>query len=335
MRVLGIETSCDETAASVVDDLNILSNVVSSQAIHKKYGGIVPEFASREQIRALIPIVESALNEADSSFEDIDGIAVTCGPGLAGSLLTGLNFAKGVSLASNKNYIAVNHLEGHLFANRLSDPALKPPFVFLLISGGHTQLIHVNDWGDYVILGATLDDAVGEAFDKVAKMLGLGYPGGPDIDRLAQGGDSSFQHFPRALLGKGYDFSFSGIKTSVLYYLKKQENGFVEKHIKDISASFQRAVVEVLTKKTIQAAKVLNLDQIVVGGGVSANSSLRAELTSKSEAESIKTYFPPISLTTDNGAMIAAVGAFYLERGISSSLTMNVYPNLGIQDAIN
>ncbi|MCH7818293.1 MAG: tRNA (adenosine(37)-N6)-threonylcarbamoyltransferase complex transferase subunit TsaD [Candidatus Marinimicrobia bacterium] len=333
MRVLGIETSCDETAASVVDDLNILSNVVSSQTIHKKYGGIVPEFASREQIRALIPIVESALAEADSSLENIDGIAVTCGPGLAGSLLMGLNFAKGISLASNKSYIAVNHLEGHLFANRLSDPDLNPPFVFLLVSGGHTQLIHVKDWGDYAILGATLDDAVGEAFDKVAKMLGLGYPGGPEIDRLAQRGDSSFQYFPRALDGKGYDFSFSGIKTSVLYYLKKQKDGFIEKHIEDISASFQKAVVEILTKKTIHAVKFLNLDQIVVGGGVSANSGLREELTSKSEADSIKTIFPPISLTTDNGAMIAAVGAYYLEKGLSSSLTMNVYPNLGIQDA--
>ena len=245
----------------------------------------------------------------------------------------GLNFAKGISLASNKSYIAVNHLEGHLFANRLSDPDLNPPFVFLLVSGGHTQLIHVKDWGDYAILGATLDDAVGEAFDKVAKMLGLGYPGGPEIDRLAQRGDSSFQYFPRALDGKGYDFSFSGIKTSVLYYLKKQKDGFIEKHIEDISASFQKAVIEILTKKTIHAVKFLNLDQIVVGGGVSANSGLREELTSKSEADSIKTIFPPISLTTDNGAMIAAVGAYYLEKGLSSSLTMNVYPNLGIQDA--
>ena len=335
MRVLGIETSCDETAASVVDDLNILSNVVSSQAIHKKYGGIVPEFASREQIRALTPIVESALKEAKSSFEDIDGIAVTCGPGLAGSLLTGLNFAKGISLASDKKYIAVNHLEGHLFANRLSDTNLKPPFVFLLISGGHTQLIHVKDWGDYAVLGSTLDDAVGEAYDKVAKMLGLGYPGGPEIDRLAQIGDPTFEHFPRALLGKGYDFSFSGLKTSVLYYLKKQEDGFVEEHLEDISASFQRAVVELLTKKAIEAAKFLNIDQIAVGGGVSANSSLREELNSESEAVGIKTYFPPISLTTDNGAMIAAVGAYYLEKGKSSSLIMNVYPNLGIEDAID
>lgn len=335
MRVLGIETSCDETAASVIDDLNILSNVVSSQVIHEKYGGIVPEFASREQIRAIIPIVESALKEAETSLEAVDGIAATCGPGLTGSLLTGLNFAKGLSLASGTDYIAVNHLEGHLFANRLLNPDLKPPFVFLLISGGHTQLIHAIDWGDYEILGATLDDAVGEAFDKVAKMLGLAYPGGPVIDKLAQNGDSSFVNFPRALLGKGYDFSFSGIKTSVLYFLKKQGSSFIEKHIEDISASFQKAVVEVLADKSIIAAKSLNLDRIVVGGGVSANSGLRGELTLKSKSEGINLNFPPISLTTDNGAMIAAAGAFYLEKGITSSLSMNVYPNLGIMDEIN
>lgn len=334
MRILGIETSCDETAASVIDEYNILSNIISSQIIHKKYGGIVPEFASREQISAIVPIVEAALTGADSSLKDIDGIAVTCGPGLAGSLLTGLNFAKGLSLASEKKYIGVNHLEGHLFAHKLSNPEFSPPFLFLLISGGHTQLIHVINWGDYNIIGATLDDAAGEAFDKVAKMLGMEYPGGPKIDESAKDGDPEYVKFPRALLGNGFDFSFSGLKTSVLYYLKKQEESAIKKHIRDISASFQKAVVDVLTAKSFNAAKDLKLDRIAVGGGVSANSSLRTEMSSKGESHGIEVVFPPLSLTTDNGAMIAAVGSYYLERGEFSPLTMNVYPNLAIGEVI-
>jgi len=334
VRVLGIETSCDETAASVIEEYNILSNVVSSQTVHKKYGGVVPEFASREQIGAIVPIVELALIEAETSLNDIDGIAVTCGPGLAGSLLTGLNFAKGLSLASAKKYIAVNHLEGHLFAHRLSNPEFTPPFLFLLISGGHTQLIHVKKWGDYSIIGTTLDDAAGEAFDKVAKMLGMEYPGGPKIDESAQKGDSEYVKFPRALIGKGYDFSFSGLKTSVLYFLKKQEKSAIKKRLEDISASFQKAVVDVLTDKSINAANYLKLNRIAVGGGVSANSALRAELSSKGETEGIEVGFPPLSLTTDNGAMIAAAGAYYLKRGEFSSLSMNVYPNLAIGEEI-
>lgn len=334
MRILGIETSCDETAASVIEEYKILSNIISSQIVHKKYGGIVPEFASREQIGAIVPIVEAALVGAETSLNDIDGIAVTCGPGLAGSLLTGLNFAKGLSLASEKNYIAVNHLEGHLFAHKLSNPEINPPFLFLLISGGHTQLIHVMNWGEYKIIGATLDDAAGEAFDKVAKMLGMEYPGGPEIDASAKEGDPEYVKFPRALLGKGYDFSFSGLKTSVLYYLKKQEESSVKKHLEDIAASFQKAVVDVLTDKSIDAANHLNLNRIAVGGGVSANSALRAELSAKGDSAGIEVVFPPLSLTTDNGAMIAAVGTYYLERGIFSPLGMNVYPNLEIGEVI-
>lgn len=334
MRILGIETSCDETAASVIEDYNILSNIVSSQIVHKKYGGIVPEFASREQIGAIVPVVKTALVDADTTLNDIDGIAVTCGPGLAGSLLTGLNFAKGLSLASEKKYIAVNHLEGHLFAHRLSNQDFAPPFLFLLISGGHTQLIHVINWGEYNIIGATLDDAAGEAFDKVAKMLGFEYPGGPKIEESAQNGNSKYVNFPRPLLGKGYDFSFSGLKTSVLYYLKKQKESAIKKHIEDISASFQKAVVDVLTVKSLDAANHLKLNRIAVGGGVSANSALRSELSSKGKTVGIEVVFPPLSLTTDNGAMIAAAGSYYLKRGDYSSLTMNVYPNLAIGEVI-
>lgn len=334
MRILGIETSCDETAASVIEGYNISSNIISSQIVHRKYGGIVPEFASREQIGAIVPIVEAALGEANTSLNDIDGIAVTCGPGLAGSLLTGLNFAKGLSFATGKKYIGVNHLEGHLFAHRLSNHDFAPPFLFLLVSGGHTQLIHVKNWGEYNIIGATLDDAAGEAYDKVAKMLGLEYPGGPQIDKLAQDGDSEYVKFPRALLGKGYNFSFSGLKTSVLYYLKKQKESEIKKHLKDISASFQKAVVDVLTAKSINAAKNLYISHIAVGGGVSANSALRAELSSRGKTEGIEVVFPPLSLTTDNGAMIAAVGSYYLGRGEYSSLSMNVHPNLAIGEVI-
>ena len=334
MRILGIETSCDETAASVIEDYKILSNIVSSQIVHNKYGGIVPEFASREQIGAIVHIVEAALVEADTSLNDIDGIAVTCGPGLAGSLLTGLNYVKGLSLALEKKYIAVNHLEGHLFAHKLANPDFAPPFLFLIISGGHTQLIHVKNWGEYSIIGTTLDDAAGEAFDKVAKMLGLEYPGGPQIDELAQNGDSDYVKFPRALLGKGYDFSFSGLKTSVLYYLKKQKKSAIKKHLEDISASFQKAVIDVLTAKSISAANHLKLNRVAVGGGVSANSALRAELSSRGKTEGIEVVFPPLSLTTDNGAMIAAAGSYYLERGDYSSLSMNVHPNLAIDEEI-
>ena len=334
MRVLGIETSCDETAASVVEDLKILSNVVSSQYIHGKYGGVVPEFASREQIKAIVPVVNSALDEAGSKLSDIDAVAVTLGPGLAGSLLTGLNFAKGLAMGSGRKFIAVNHLEGHLFAIRLALPDIQPPFLMLLVSGGHTQLILVKEWGGYDIIGTTLDDAVGEAFDKVAKMLGLSYPGGPEIERISNGGDPDFVKFPRALTGRGFDFSFSGIKTAVLYYLKKQDQAFINERIADISASFQKAVVEVLVEKSVRAAKEFDFDRIIVGGGVSANSVLRDDLISAGEKNDIKVNFPPKFLTTDNGAMIAAAGAYYLEKGKSSPLSVNVYPNLGIGEEI-
>lgn len=329
MLVLGIETSCDETSAGVVrDGMEILSNVILSQQIHEKYGGVVPEVASRIHITELVDIVDQALEKAGVTIDKIDGLAVTYGPGLVGCLLVGLSFAKSVHMSRKIPYNGVNHLEAHIFAGKLDHPDLETPHIALVASGGHSNLYLVEDWGKYRLLGATRDDAPGEAFDKVAKLLGLGYPGGPAIERAAESGDRKFVRFPRARMGKkSFEFSFSGLKTAVAVYLREKSEDFVEKHRADLAASFQEAVVEILAVKAIDAARRFGIDRISVTGGVARNRRLR-ELFDERKPANINVYFPSPELCTDNGAMVAACGAFHLERGLASDLDLNAVPYL-------
>jgi len=332
MLVLGIETSCDETAAAVLESpRKLLANVVHSQLEHEKYGGVVPELASREHVKRLIGIVNESLSRANRTLDDIDAYAVTYGPGLVGALLVGLTFVKSLAQASGKPFIGVNHLEGHIFANALTHESCRPPFIALLVSGGHSNLVMVKDWGKYRVLGKTRDDAPGEAFDKVAKVLGLSYPGGPAIEKASVGGDKTFFKFPRAFMGRdSYEFSFSGLKTAVAVYLRDQDQSYVQAHLADICASFQEAVCEVLAVKAILACNEYRISKLSVSGGVAMNKRLR-ELTSElAAAENIETYFPGPNLSTDNAAMIAMAGAYYLEQGISSKLDLNAVPYLSV-----
>lgn len=335
MLVLGIDTSCDETAAAVVkDETVIMSNVISSQGIHLEYGGVVPELASRAHLTLLLPAIESALQKAACTLEDLDVIAVTSGPGLVGCLLIGLSMAKSFALSLDKPLIGVNHMEGHLFAGRLADPNLKPPFVALIVSGGHTQLVHVRHWGSYDILGATRDDAAGEAFDKVAKLLQVGYPGGPIIDQLAREGDPTYIAFPRTYLDRDqFEFSFSGIKTSVRTYLTKQSAERIDRDLPHIAASFQEAVVDVLVDKTIAAAKSRDTSSILITGGVACNSRLRDRMTAQGAEHNVRVTIPPPILCTDNGAMIAAVGSFYFIQGRKDELDLTVNPRATLKTA--
>ena len=328
MLVLGIETSCDETAAGVVrDGREILSNIIFSQVIHEKYGGVVPEIASRVHISELIGIVDQALSEAEIGIDDLDGIAVTHGPGLVGCLLIGLSFVKSVHLARGISYYGVNHLEGHLFAGRLEHKDLKTPHIALVASGGHSNLYYVEEWGKYRLLGATRDDAPGEAFDKISKLLGLGYPGGPAIEKAAMDSNREFIKLPRAQMGKeSYEFSFSGLKTAVAVYLHDKSREFIDSHKGDLAASFQEAVADVLVKKTLNAAENYGVDQISVNGGVARNRRLRELFNERRRAKQV--FFPSPELCTDNGAMIAACGSFHLERGEKSDLELNAIPYL-------
>jgi len=330
MKVLGIESSCDETAAAVVDNGQLISNVVLSQLnIHKKFGGVVPELASRAHIQAILPIIGEALEEAGLSKTELDGIAVTYGPGLIGSLLVGLNVAKALAAALHKPFVGINHIEGHIFANLLDHPGIQPPFLVLVVSGGHTQLVDVQNWGHYTIVGKTIDDAAGEAFDKVAKMLGLPYPGGPEIDRLARQGNPDFVRFPRAWMGKNnLNFSFSGLKTAVITYVETQPSSFVEEHLADIVASFQQAVVDVLVEKSEKALKKLGYQQLALAGGVARNSALRQPFERLGTRQQIRVYLPGPEFCTDNAAMIARAGQFYLEQGQVSSLELDANPSL-------
>jgi len=334
MLVLAIETSCDDTGAAVVlDGRKILSNVVSSQvSIHQKYGGVVPELASRRHIESIVPIVTEALETAKVTLRDIDGISVTQGPGLVGSLLVGLSFAKSLSFVTGLPFVGVNHIEAHLSAIFLNKNPPKFPFIGLVVSGGHTSLFRVDGFGKYKGLGQTTDDAAGEAFDKVAKLLGLGYPGGPIIDELSKSGNPRAIRFPRPSLGKNsLDFSFSGLKTAVVNYVKAHPEpigGYPEDLIRDIVSSFQEAVVDVLVKKTLQAVQQQGLRKVVLSGGVAANQHLREKIKEEASQQKVKVYMPSPSFCTDNAAMVGVVGYEYLKRGIRSPLSLNAFSNL-------
>ena len=327
MKVLGIETSCDETAAAVVaDGTQLLSSVVSSQVdLHAAFGGVVPELASRAHVELLTPVIAEAMLEAGVEDKP-DAVAATVGPGLVGSLLVGLSTAKALALVWGVPFIGVNHLEGHIYASFLEEPDLEPPLVVLLVSGGHTMLVAMEGHGRYRMLGATLDDAAGEAYDKVARFLGLGYPGGPVIDRLAMEGDPKAIAFPRGLLHEGYDFSFSGIKTSVVTYVRKHP----EVATADVAASFQEAVVDVLVTKAQRAAAEIGATGIVLGGGVAANSRLRERILDACIADGLRAFLPSRSMCTDNAAMIAAAGWWRLQSDGPTPLGAGADPGLGL-----
>ncbi len=321
--ILGIESSCDDTSAAVLKDGWLLSNVMASQEVHRKYGGVIPELASRAHQQNILPVVSQALVQAGVEISQVDAIAYTRGPGLLGSLIVGTSFAKGLALSSGKPMIEVNHLQGHILSHFIkvegrdnSQPQF--PFLALLVSGGHTQIVRVDDYLEFTVLGQTIDDAVGEAFDKCAKMLDLGYPGGPVIDRMAKEGDSGKFRFAKPNI-PGLDFSFSGIKTSLLYFLRdslKEDPDFIEKHKNDICASFQRDLVDILMKKLIKATQTTGIKQIVAGGGVAANSALRGAITAEGAKRGWSCFLPELRFTTDNAAMIAIVGHYKYQKGL-------------------
>ena len=340
MLVLGIETSCDETSAAVVDDSSIRSNVIWSQQEHARYGGVVPELASRAHVRAIVPVIETALREAGVALGDIDGIAVTRGPGLVGSLIVGVNAAKGLALSLGKPFVGVNHLEGHIFSN-LVERKIEVPFLTLLVSGGHTELVLVERLGQYELLGRTLDDAAGEAFDKVAKLLDLLPPdrmvmGGRAVAEAAESGDPEAIPFPRALASREtWDFSFSGLKTAVLYHVRQLQRSSpdIGSAVPDIAASFQAAVVDVLVERTVRAMQELKVLRVAVAGGVAANASLRADLQARVAELGGELRCPAPVLCTDNAAMIAAAGLFHLRRGERGTLDLDADPRLSLTDA--
>lgn len=332
MLTLGIETSCDETSVALVNDgREILANIIYTQTEHIKFGGVVPEIASREHIKRIEPLFRQALKEAGKKLEDIDLIAATRGPGLIGPLLVGLSFAKGLAFAKDIPFVAVNHIEGHLAANILEHESLKGEHLTLIVSGGHTLLVHVKQFGEYKILGSTMDDAAGEAFDKVAKILGLGYPGGKQIDELAQKGDRTYFKFPRSVMKAGYAFSHSGLKTAVALHVDKLIPEQLEQHRADIAASFQEALVEVLVTKTVKAARELNLDQVTISGGVAANSRLRQMMTERLTTDNKQLFYPSLTLCTDNGAMIAAAGYYRYQKNGPSEFVADAVPYLPLE----
>ncbi len=337
MKVLGIESSCDETAAAVVEDGRyILSNIVASQIdIHERYGGVVPEVASRQHILAIIPVIEQAMKEPGLIWKDIDGIAVTYGPGLAGSLLVGVNVAKAIALARQLPIIGVNHMEAHIYANWLVSPSLQLeeeqaifPCLCLVVSGGHSDIVLMKGHGRFERLGRTRDDAAGEAFDKAARILGLGYPGGPAVEKSASNGTPSYS-LPRAWLRGNYDFSFSGLKTALWHLVQREQLIPDDPRVADIAASFQTAIVDVLVTKTSNAARELGVRKVLLSGGVSANTVLR---NSMSESSPVDVLVPPIHLCTDNAAMVAACGYYHLLNGEASSYDLDILPSLNFAE---
>lgn len=331
MLVLGIETSCDETAAAVVKNgRQVLSNVISSQInIHKEYGGVVPEIASRKHIEKINPVIKEALSQADVTLKDIDLIGVTYGPGLVGALLIGVAEAKAISYATNIPLVGVHHIEGHISANYIQYPKLEPPFLCLVVSGGHSHLVIVKDHTEFEILGKTRDDAAGEAFDKIARAIGLGYPGGPKIDALAKEGNKNAIEFPRAHIeGAPYDYSFSGLKSSVLNYLNSAEMKGENVNKADVAASFQEAVVDALVTNTMKAAGDFGIDKIALAGGVASNSHLRETMIKKCEENNLELYYPDPIYCTDNAAMIASAAYYDYKKGVRSGLDLNAVPNL-------
>jgi N6-L-threonylcarbamoyladenine synthase len=331
--ILAIESSCDETAAAVVrNGREVLSNVISSQiALHTLYGGVVPEIASRKHMEKINQVIKEALAEADCSLEEIDAIAVTYGPGLVGALLVGVAEAKAISYAARKPLVGVHHIEGHVSANFIEHKNLEPPFLCLIVSGGHTHLVIVKEYGVYEIIGKTRDDAAGEAFDKVARAIGLGYPGGPKIDRLAKEGDKTAVSFPRANLeGSPYDFSFSGVKSAVLNHLNSCSMKKEEVNTADIAASFQEAVVDALVTKTMTAARDYKMKQVAIAGGVAANSALREAMEKACQKNGLTLYYPSPVYCTDNAAMIGAAAYYEYLKGTRHGLDLNAVPNLKI-----
>jgi N6-L-threonylcarbamoyladenine synthase len=339
-NILGIDTSCDDTSAAVVvDGRHVLSNVVNSQIkLHHAYGGVVPEIASREHIRNIVPVVQTALSDAGLGMKDLHGIATTIGPGLIGCLLVGLYYAKGLAYVNQIPLTGINHLEGHILSIFLEENFPQFPFVALTVSGGHTSLYYVKGIGDYILMGQTLDDAAGEAFDKVAKILNLGYPGGAVIEKLSQSGQGDKIAFPRAYLSSGsLDFSFSGIKTSVALYVKKWREGKEGKgtvRVADIAASFQQAVIDVLVHKLMKARDKMGVRSIVLAGGVACNQALRKRLMNASSEKDVEVYYPRLAYCTDNGAMIATAGYHRMVHGERASLSMDVRSRFSIEDLL-
>lgn len=331
IMILAIESSCDETAAAVVKNgREVLSNVISSQIeLHKLYGGVVPEIASRKHIEKINQVIEEALSEAKCTLNDIDAVAVTYGPGLVGALLVGVAEAKAIAYARNLPLIGVHHIEGHISANYIENKELEPPFLCLVVSGGHTHLVCVEDYGKYKILGKTKDDAAGEAFDKVARAIDLGYPGGPKIDKLAKEGDPNAIEFPRAHVGDSvYDFSFSGVKSAVLNYINGCKMKQIEYNRADIAASFQKAVTDVLVDHAMIGVENYGLKKLAIAGGVASNSALRAAMGQACQERGIEFYHPSPILCTDNAAMIGAAGYYDYKNGIRSGWDLNAVPNL-------
>lgn len=331
--ILGVETSCDETGVAVVRGHEILSTVLSSQIdAHARFGGVVPEVAARAHVEAIRPMVHMALRQAGVHSDQLDAVAATRGPGLVGALMVGYSFAKAMAWTLDTPFVGVDHMEGHLFAPRLEHDQFEPPAIVLLASGGHSQIVHVRSWGAYEVLGSTIDDAAGEAFDKIARFMGLGFPGGPAIDRAADGGDPAIVKFPRALRDRPYDFSFSGLKTSVVTFLEKAKASNTVPPLPDVAAAVQEAIVDVLVDKTFNAVEATGVDRVAGGGGVLANRRLRTRLEEEANRRGVALHLPSPALCTDNGAMIAAAGEFRLERGDLTPWGVDVSSALRLSD---
>lgn len=333
MKILAIESSCDETAAAVVENgTNVISNVINTQIeLHKMYGGVVPEIASRKHIENIGAVVDKALADSECKLEDIDAVAVTYGPGLVGALLVGVSYAKGLAFAASKPLIPVHHIKGHIAANYIETPELEPPFICLVASGGHSHIVYVKDYCELEVLARTRDDAAGEAFDKVSRVLGFGYPGGPAIQKAAEQGNPQAIRFPRVSMGEnGFDFSFSGVKTAVLNYIHNAEQKCEEINKFDVAASFQEAVTDVLASHLVECAKINSVKKIALAGGVAANVPLREKVERLAAKEEIKLYFPRLSLCTDNAAMIGCAAFYEYKNGTRADMSLNAVPNLSL-----